>query len=163
MSIVCKIQMRNVFKLLWLSGYWSKHKLGKIVPLYLSFIMWKITGEGNQMSESMKQTSKKMLVKKWKEHKNDIRSRYALHIEQFYLTLYISQYPLIPLDLLFFYRYTMFRYSYGAQFSAFWTFWTNNSHSVCMHLMLSPVVRCAISLAASLSPRPAPFILHSKR
>lgn len=40
-------------------------------------------------------------------------------------------------------------------------FWINNSHSICMHLMLSSVVRRAISLAASVPQHHGQLLLFS--
>lgn len=122
------------------------------------------------MSESVKKQAKKknegMLVKKGKEYKNDIHSRYALHVEQFYVTLYILQYPLIPLDLLFLDLWI--RYVPLLICSTILSFLNilNRQQPQCMH---APDAQSCCEVCHQLSsiiisdPRPAPFILHSKR
>lgn len=57
-------------------------------------------------------------------------------------------------------------YNTGSSYSvssAFWkaAVWMNSSHCICMHLMLSSVVRCAISPAASVSQHHGQLLLFS--
>lgn len=94
-SIFCEIRMKNISELLQLSDYRSKNRLGELLHSVSFYIpACERYQREKQTKESDKQNRKMMAC--WCERVS-VAHTCDIHIERFYVTLCMWQYPLLPI------------------------------------------------------------------